>query len=383
MVLMMTSFQMQMIAQGYLVYDLTSEAKKLSFVSAASGLPMLVFSLIGGAIADKVNKKKLMQIIQILATILTLFLAATLFIGNGVIPWQYLLWVGLIQGILWSFNGPARQALIPYTLDRKYLSNAVALMSLGMTAPTLVGPAIAGILYSLIGPQGVYFFVSILTTTAVIFTSLINVDQPKIASSQIHVFSDIKDGLIYLWNTKLIRNLMIVGLSFLILSGPLHTLLPVIVINVFKKESETLGLFVSMMGIGSLFGTFVVAFLKQGNRGLVFLLAALTGGLGVFTLSIIGDSVFAYLIIILIGLGNSCVWSLLQVLSMTNADDKYRGRIMSIFMMTFGLTPLLIIPIGYLVDIYEVQIILTVVGLISIFIAVFAISTQKLIRKIP
>ena len=154
MVLMMTSFQMQMIAQGYLVYDLTSEAKKLSFVSAASGLPMLVFSLIGGAI------KKLMQIIQILATILTLFLAATLFIGNGVIPWQYLLWVGLIQGILWSFNGPARQALIPYTLDRKYLSNAVALMSLGMTAPTLVGPAIAGILYSLIGPQGVYFFVS-------------------------------------------------------------------------------------------------------------------------------------------------------------------------------------------------------------------------------
>ena len=56
MVLMMTSFQMQMIAQGYLVYDLTSEAKKLSFVSAASGLPMLVFSLIGGAIADKVNK---------------------------------------------------------------------------------------------------------------------------------------------------------------------------------------------------------------------------------------------------------------------------------------------------------------------------------------
>ena len=54
---MMTSFQMQMIAQGYLVYDLTSEAKKLSFVSAASGLPMLVFSLIGGAIADKVNKK--------------------------------------------------------------------------------------------------------------------------------------------------------------------------------------------------------------------------------------------------------------------------------------------------------------------------------------
>ena len=70
---MMSSFQMQMIAQGYLVYDLTSEAKKLSFVSAASGLPMLFFSLIGGAIADKVNKKKLMQIIQILATILTLF----------------------------------------------------------------------------------------------------------------------------------------------------------------------------------------------------------------------------------------------------------------------------------------------------------------------
>ena len=85
----------------------------------------------------------------------------------------------------------------------------------------------------------------------------------------------------------------------------------------------------------------------------------------------------------LIGLGNSCVWSLLQVLSMTNADDKYRGRIMSIFMMTFGLTPLLIIPIGYLVDIYEVQNILSIVGLISIIIAVFAISTQKLIRQIP
>ena len=383
MVLMMSSFQMQMIAQGYLVYDLTAEAKKLSFVSAASGLPMLFFSLIGGAIADKVNKKKLMQIIQILATILTLFLGVTLLIGNGVIPWHYLLWVGLIQGVLWSFNGPARQALIPYTLDRKYLSNAVALMSLGMTAPTLVGPAIAGLIYSFIGPQGVYLFVSILTTAAVIFTSLIKVDQSNTENTQIHVLSDIKDGLIYLWNTKLIRNLMLVGLTFLVLSGPLHTLLPVIVINVFQKESETLGLFVSMMGIGSLFGTFVVAFLKEGNRGFIFLIAALIGGSGVFILSIIGNNLFAYLIIMLIGLGNSCVWSLLQVLSMTNADDKYRGRIMSIFMMTFGLTPLLIIPIGYLVDIYEVQNILSIVGLISIIIAVFAISTQKLIRKIP
>tara|TARA_Y100000590_G_scaffold108464_2_gene123307 strand:- start:8426 stop:9649 length:1224 start_codon:yes stop_codon:yes gene_type:complete len=383
MVLMMTSFQMQMIAQGYLVYDLTSEAKKLSFVSAASGLPMLLFSLIGGAIADKVDKRKLMQTIQVLATILTLFLAFTLLIGNGIIPWQYLLWVGLIQGVLWSFNGPARQALIPYTLDRKYLSNAVALMSLGMTAPTLIGPAIAGIMYSYIGPQGVYFFVSILTITAVIFTSLIKVDQPKTERSNIHVFSDIKDGLIYLWNTKLIRNLMLVGLTFLILSGPLHTLLPVIVINVFKKESETLGLFVSMMGIGSLFGTFVIAFLKQGKRGLFFLISALIGGLGVLSLAILGNSIFAYGIIMLIGLGNSCVWSLLQVLSMTNADDKYRGRIMSIFMMTFGLTPLVIIPIGYLVDIYQVQTVLSIVGLTSIIIAVFAISTQKLIRQIP
>jgi len=381
MVLMMTSFQMQMIAQGYLVYNLTSSAKNLSFVSAASGLPMLVFSLIGGAVADKVDRRKLIQTIQILATILTLFIAISLLMD--ILHWTFLLWVGLFQGLLWSFNGPARQALIPYTVDRKYLSNAVALMSLGMTAPTLIGPAIAGILYSLIGPEGVYFFVSVLTSTAVIFTSMIRVDPISKENSQIHVLSDIKDGLNYLWDTKLIRNLMIVGLCFLMLSAPFHTLLPVIVVDVFKKKSETLGVLVSLMGIGALLGTFIVAFLKEGNRGLVFLIAALIGGIGVFTLSIIGNNGFVYLIIILIGLGNSCVWSLLQVLSMTNADDKYRGRIMSIFMMTFGLTPLIIIPIGFLVDIFEVQMILSIVGLISIAFAIFALSTQKLIRNIP
>ena len=152
---LMASFQMQGIAQGYLVYQITGSAKILGLVSAAAAITMLALALVGGAIADRVDRKRLIQLCQGTTTLLALVVAVA--IVTGALIWQHLLVVAMLQGVVWSFNGPARQALIPHVVERRRIGNAIALISLGMSAPALVAPAVAGLLYALAGPEAVYY----------------------------------------------------------------------------------------------------------------------------------------------------------------------------------------------------------------------------------
>ena len=379
-VIMIAAMQMQAIAQGYMVYEMTGSAKLLGLVGAGMALPLLVLAPFGGAIADRVNQKRLIQGGQIAVTLVAVLI--TIAIATNSLLWQHLLAAGIVQGLVWSFMGPARQALLPRLVGHDRASNAIALVSAGMSAPALIAPAIAGLLYAFTGPQGVYVTVSAFGLIAVAMTTSIRHKPQPTEKPRTGVSTDVKEGLHYVWSHETIRVLLGIVLVFVLLSAPLAGLLPVLVVDVYHREAGALGLLVSAMGIGSLIGTLLIAGFATRRRGLLLIISGLASGAALLLAGIVPLYFVAAGLLIVLGLGNAGQWSLNQILVMGQLDDRYRGRVMGIYMMTFGLAPLAMLPAGVAVDLVGPGPVLAVVGTGLLLFSIFVLLTQRRLREL-
>ncbi|MDP6512740.1 MAG: MFS transporter, partial [SAR202 cluster bacterium] len=223
MLALMGGMQMQMLARGYLVYDLTGSASLLGVVNAGSSLPMLVLALFGGAIADRMERKRLIQIGQGVAGALSLGVAFAIYTGH--IEWWYLMISGLIQGTAWAFMMPARQAIIPQLVGADKLTNAMALNAAGMSVMTLLAPALAGGLYAWAGPDKVYFIIGSLGIIAMIVTSFIRAPAGPQRTRKPAMLRDIGEGLQYIRKNNLVMVLLFIGLATSLLAMPFRFLM--------------------------------------------------------------------------------------------------------------------------------------------------------------
>ena len=374
---MVAGYQMQGIAQGYLVYEMTRSAKILGLVSGMAAVPVLCLALLGGAFADRVSPKRLIQVGQACSMSLALFVVFSIITES--VTWVHLAAAALMQGVAWSFMGPARQAMMPHVLPRNRIANGIALLSAGMSAPALVAPAAAGVLYAVVGPEGVYLVVAGLGLIAVVLSTSIRADTKPEAGPRGSVAADIAQGVSYIWNKEVVRLLLMAGFVFIFFSAPLQSLLPVLIVEVYKLESEALGLLVSMSGVGSLVGTIVIAGLREGGRGKLFVCAGMLSGIVMVAVGLIPIYGVAVGVIAAAGLGTAGVWSLNQILIMGQIEDRYRGRVMSIFMMNFGLMPFAVLPAGIVADLVGPQPVLAGLGvLIVAFSAVVLLKERRL-----
>lgn len=380
MLFMMGGMTMQMMVRAYLVYDLTGSAKILGIVSAGSSLPILGLGLFGGAIADRVDRKLIIQIGQWSALFLALFIGVS--ISTGTITWYHLLAAGLVKGVLWSFMGPARQAVIPQLVGRDKLSNAVALNAAGMSVMTLAAPAVAGILYARIGPDGVYYLIAAMEFAAVVLTTTITTPLKVSRQRKAPMVTEIKEGLSYIRQNNVVLVLLIVGLSTVLLAQPFRFLLPVFVVDIYHRESEAMGLLLSMIGLGSLAGSLFVASLGKGRRGWVLISATFAAAISLLLVAAIPSYFAAVAIMAMFGLGEAGRRSLNQSLIMELVDDRYRGRVMSVFMMNFGLMPLGVLPAGIAIDLWGGQAAIAVLGGLMLATTVTLVVTQKSLRTL-
>lgn len=380
MLFLMGGMTMQMLVQGYLVYELTGSAKILGIVSASSSLPILGLGLFGGAVADRMNRKTIIQLGQWTALILALFIGVS--ISTGTITWYHLLATGTIKGVLWSFMGPARQAVIPELVGKDRLSNAVALNAAGMSVMTLAAPAIAGILYARIGPDGVYYLIAAMEFTAVVLTTTISMPFRVSKQRKAAMVSEIKEGLSYIRQNNLVLVLLIVGLVSVLLAQPFRFLLPVFVVDIYDRDSKAMGLMLSMIGFGSLAGSLFVASLGKGRRGWVLIAASFASAIGLLLVAAVPSYFVALAIMVMLGLGDAGRRSLNQSLIMELVDDRYRGRVMSVFMMNFGLMPLGVLPVGFAIDLVGGQTAMAILGGLMLATVVLLVVTQKSLRDL-
>ncbi|MFW6126158.1 MAG: MFS transporter [Chloroflexota bacterium] len=341
--------QMQVVARGWLVYELTSSPFALGMVSAAFGLPLLLFSLLGGAVADRVAKRNLIILSQVGNSAVTLAIAVLITTGN--IEFWHLVGAAAATGIGFIFIAPGRMALISELVTPRELLNAIALSSSGTNLTRVVAPAVAGALLAVIGTAGVYYVMVAMYLASVFFMSRIPRGAAPAARPGVSLWGGIAEGLRYLRHSPVMITLLLMAFIPIVFGMPYANLMPVFAVDVLDVGEAGLGLLMSMTGVGALMGSLGVASLGDFRRkGLLLIGVGLLFGvaLAIFGLShIYGLSLF---ILVVVGLSNAAYMTLNNTMVQSSAPLEVRGRVMAIFMVTFALMPLGTLPIGYVAE---------------------------------
>jgi len=378
-----TALQMQMLAQNYLVYQLTGLAKAIGYVSAASGFSILVFSFLGGIAADRLPKRNLLAASQLGIAVFTLVLGVL--ITTGLIQVWHLVVTAIIIGIIAAFNMPARQSFVPDLVGTDNLVNAMALSSGIMNMTRIAGPALAGVLIGMFGVGPVYYIKTAAYCIFVTVLFFIPVTGKASASFSGSLLGDALDGLRYLRRDRRVLDLLILAVVPVVFGMPYVNFLPVFQEEVFHVGPSGLGLMMAVVGGGAVVGSLVIASLgdyKHKGRILVgsglgfgativlFAVAASTGSfpLALVTLPLVGASGTAYM-----ALNNALV--------MTITPPEMRGRVMGLFMTTFGLMPLGALPMGALTDAFGAPFTMSIFGAVILgFITLMALFRPSVRR---
>ena len=380
MVFLMFGIQMQMIVRGYLAYEITSSPFILGLVNAGFAIPMLSLALFGGAVADRMERKRVIQAGQLTSVVLAVFIGVSII--TDTISWMHLFGVSMVQGAIFSFVMPARQALVPQLVGKDNLTNAMSLDAAAMSVTTLLAPMIGGGLYNVIGPEGVYFLIAGCGVVAMLFTSLVSASGGSAGRPSVPMFSDIVEGLRYVVRSPIVLILLMMGLATALLAMPFRFLMPVFVVDVYERGPESLGLLVTIMGVGSLVGALFIASMGKRRRGLTLLVGSFLSGIALVLVAAIPFYYIAAALMILLGLGDAGRRTLNMALIMEEVDDRYRGRVMSVFMMNFGLMPLGVLPAGAVAQRMGGQFVIGMLGVLLLLTTALILVTQRRLRDL-
>jgi len=360
----MAAMNIQMMARSLLIYEITGSGTILGVMALANAVPMLFFSLFGGVIADRVQKKYVLLVGQAASGLVSLGVAVALVTGvlgdSSAGSWWILVVASLVQGTIMGLMMPARQAMIADIVGGEQLMNAVALNTFGMNLNRLMMPALAGFFIDGYGFESIYFAMTGMYIIAVGFISL----MPKTGTVSLRgrgAMQDVKDGLKYVRHEPTILLILIVTFFTVLFSMSYMMLLPAFTVDIYGVGAKGMGILISVSGIGAMAGSIFLASLPNKRRGLMFILGSLILGL-----SLVGFSFSSYWFpdyawpvalgfIVFVGIGQTARMTLGNTLLQYYVKDEYRGRVMSLYMMEFGLTSFGVFFAGILTDIIGVR----------------------------
>jgi MFS family permease len=331
---------MQRTAQGYLIFDLTKSPIYLGYVGFAYGIPSWLFMIYGGVVADRFSRRTLLLITQAAMMVLA-FILAGLTLTGLVQPWHIIV-LAFLLGCANAFDAPARQAFVPELIERKDLTNAIALNSSMINTATVIGPAVAGLTYAAFGPAWC-FTINGLTFLAVILALLLMKLAPlQPVSRTISVLKEIKEGFRFIAKKPVIRTIML-NLGIISLAGlGFVTLLPVWAVDVLGGDATTNGYLHTARGLGSLSGALLIATIGQSySKGKLFTIGSFVMPVFLVLFSFTNILTTSFLILLGAGWGFMVIINLSNNLVQINVTDELRGRVMGIFTFTFfGFMPI-------------------------------------------
>ncbi|MCY4475593.1 MAG: MFS transporter [Chloroflexi bacterium] len=364
LIFLMAGINMQHLARGQLAWDLTHDAFLVALVGAGFAPPILIFGLFGGSLADRWNRRRMIQYAQLIVSLVALFVAISI-VMKFVTIWV-LFGAALTQGLCWSFMMPARQAIIPQLVPDGELTNAVALNASGMALMTLSGPAIGGLAYWWIGPEATYFLMSGLMFVAFLMMTRVRVARPDAAAPgrrRENVFNSVLDGIRYSARNKTILVLLLLTLATTMTSQSFRSLMPAQVDLVFGGDAKELGILMSTIGVGALIGSLFIAGLTENvKRGVVLLVAGALSAVAILVSTYVTVFLIGIVAMLALGLGDSGRRALNSALILEQTDAEHRGRVMGIYMLNFGLRPIGAIPLGILAERTSLQTSFAVAG---------------------
>ncbi|MDP6607167.1 MAG: MFS transporter [Dehalococcoidia bacterium] len=337
---MYAALMTEMLVRGIIVFDLTGSFSALGTLALASAVPGLALSFHGGVLADRFSRKYVVQVGQGISAVTSLIVGLLLFFDQ--LRVAHLMAAAVVHGIMLATMMPARQALIPEIVGRRYLMSAIPLNSAGMNFMSLFAPTLGGFAVALYGGEWAYFGIAaayIIATVAmfpIATRPAADANLPGAEGTGGEV-GRITRGLIYVWRTPAVSAVLVVSFLTSLLAMPYRMMLPGFVVEVFHAGAAEVSVLNGIAAAGSLVGALAIASMAEGRRGQLLLGSAALIGVGLVAFAFSGGLLIGGACMLVIGLGSAGRQALVSVLLQTHAQDAYRGRVMSIYMAQFQL----------------------------------------------
>ena len=367
---------MQIVAQGWLIYRLSHSARLLGLDQFLAGLPIFLFTIIGGVVADRSERRKILLVSQWvqMASAATL----TILVALGLTHVWPILCLSFVSGLAQAFGGPAYSALIPTLVETEDMPNAIALNSIQFNLAVTVGPALAGITLARLGEKWCFGLNALSFLAPIISLSMISSRFVPENTKQSMVKS-LTQGIRFVWQHGSMVGLIVLAFLMTFLGMPMRTYIPVFVKDIFHRGPETYGNLLSLMGVGSICGSLVIAGLGNMRRkGQFALLMLILLGAGIAVFSLSKSLPLSYATLAVVGASMMAVFATVTSLVQLIITNEMRGRVMSVYNFAFrGGMPMGNLLSGWLVPMFTAPIVLSVNGLALVLVAVYFLLVQR------
>ena len=371
---------MQKLAQSWLVLQISGSPFLLGLDAFLGEIPIFLFSLIGGVVADRMDRRHILlgsQFVQMSCA----FTLTGLIVFEVVEVWHILM-LSFVAGFAQAFGGPASQALIPSLVKSEDLSNAIALNSIQFNLARVIGPMLGGLALTKLGAAWCFGLNGLSFVAVIISLFMLHVRFNPQATGE-SILGSMKQGIAFIRRQGTMEALIALAFSMTVLGIPLIVFLPVFARDVFHQGPSTYTLLLSISGAGSVVGALVVAAMgniRRKGRAALLMLAGLGASMAGFSLS---ESLpLSCVLLFLSGAALVSVFSLITSLVQLITSDEMRGRVMSVYNVAFrGGMPIGSLVTGWLVPRFYAPTVLACHGALLALLAVyFLVGYRKVAR---
>lgn len=344
------AFTNQQVAQGWLAYDLTKSSKALGEVLLFNGLAMGITSMIGGVLADRFDRRATIVSMQSIAAVSAL-IVGLLVSFHAIELWHMYLYAS-VSGAVVGLHLPSRQAFVYNVVGKDRIANATAVNIGSNNAMRLMAPVLAGYLIGWVGVGAVYFsVVAGFAISIIVMVFFVGPTRQEYTSSRESPLKALAGGFTYLWGYKTFFWIVMLLLLVTTIGMPYRDLMPAFAKEALGQDPHGYGLLLSMIGLGALLGSLVIAFLSdRAHKGRGLVLMGIGFGLLCMLFSQMPTMATAMIVLIFLGAASTAFNTFGNIILQTRVDDAHRGRIASFYLLSFSAQPVGSIFLGTIAD---------------------------------
>lgn len=372
--------QMDTMIKGWLIFKMTGSAANLGLVTMSAGIPLIVISLFGGLVADRVNRLRFLLVTQ--AAALLIALTMYILLATQLIEFWHFILLAALQGTTFAFIAPLRQSIVARLVQPSNLMSAIALSSTSFNIMGIAGPAAVGLLLTFMLPEQVYIFIVASYLCGAVMLAFIRLPRDKeLTARPFHL--ELAEGFYYIGSDRRILGLLLVALVSSFFCIPYIYMLPALASSVLRVDQAGFGFLCAAAGMGSLIGSLAAGSLAGIKRKGALVLSLLI----IFGAFIALSAQFqlyplALLLILCAALTSTTYMTLCNTLILTNTPASIHGRVISIFIMTIGLTPIGALPMGAVADHIGIPATFLAAGSIAVLFAVIMWLSVPALKKV-
>jgi MFS family permease len=372
---------MQIVAQGWLIWKLSHSAFLLGLDQFLGSIPIFLFSLVGGVIADRIERRRVLigsQCVQMSCAIVL-----TVLVAFHVVRVWHMLLSSFISGLAQAFGGPAYAALIPTLVKKEDMPNAIALQSMQFNTAVVLGPALAGPALAKLGDAWC-FALNALSFVAPVISLLMLTALFLPEKTTETILDSMKQGIRFIRKQGAMEALMVLAFCMTALAVPMRTLFPLFATDIFHRGPGTYAMFLSLSGMGSIVGALIVAWMGDvHHKGRIALIMLIALGAGISGFGLSRSLVLSAVILFFNGVSMIGVFAMVNSLVQLIVTNQMRGRVMSVYNFAFrGGMPMGNLVTGWLVPMFTAPVVVAANGLLLVAVAVYFLIAQRRVAEL-